>query len=144
MCGGVCVYISCLLLSDPWMWCCAQEPGPVSMETGCRRRDGHASRTKKSFARFSESSGFMRKKPFISLMRSSYSFIKYFVQPVLYSFVFLMCDQAAAVTLMNWVMKMIMVPQTSPPALLWLPFCLSSRRQRREEPLKFSWRQQKR
>ncbi|KAM4735065.1 LOW QUALITY PROTEIN: kinesin-like protein KIFC3 [Anableps anableps] len=32
------------------------EPGPVSMETGSRRQDGHASRTKKSCARFSESS----------------------------------------------------------------------------------------
>lgn len=56
-------HISCVnilgmyLLSDPHVWCCAQEPGPVSMETGSRRRDGHTSKIrKKACAQLSESS----------------------------------------------------------------------------------------
>lgn len=48
-----CVYYRLTLLCG----CCAQEPGPVSMETGSRRRDGCTSKTgKKPCARLSESS----------------------------------------------------------------------------------------
>lgn len=53
----MCKYFVCVLPSDPHFLCCAQEPGPVSMETGSRRRDGHTSKMgKKACARLSESS----------------------------------------------------------------------------------------
>lgn len=53
----MCKYFVCVLPSDPRFLCCAQEPGPVSMETGSRRRDGHTSKMgKKACARLSESS----------------------------------------------------------------------------------------
>ena len=47
-CIAMCKYFLCVY---------AQEPGPVSMETGCRRKDGHTSkREKKASAQLSESS----------------------------------------------------------------------------------------
>lgn len=50
-----CVNIMCK--SDPHIWWCTQEPGPVSMGTGSRRRDGHTPKMgKKAGARLSESS----------------------------------------------------------------------------------------
>lgn len=53
----VCKYYAYVYLSDPHVCCCAQEPGPVSMETGSRRRDGHTSTMgKKTCAQLSESS----------------------------------------------------------------------------------------
>lgn len=54
---AMCKYFACVLPSDPHVCCCAQEPGPVSMETGSRRRDGHTSKMgKKACAQLSESS----------------------------------------------------------------------------------------
>lgn len=54
---AMCTYFACVLSADPHVCCCAQETGPVSMETGSRRRDGHTSRVgRKACAQFSESS----------------------------------------------------------------------------------------
>lgn len=53
----MCKYFPYVFTSDPHVCCCAQEPGPVSMETGSRRRDGHTSKMgKKACAQLSESS----------------------------------------------------------------------------------------
>lgn len=56
--GAMCKYFFCVcvLSSDPHICCCAQEQGPVSMETGSRRKNGHTSKIGKKAARSSESS----------------------------------------------------------------------------------------
>lgn len=54
---AICKYVACALPSDPNACCCVQEPRPVSMETGRRRRDGHTSKMgKKACAQRGESS----------------------------------------------------------------------------------------